>query len=207
MKLFVRIASIFFVHIKLIFLFKQKEEHTIMQTRKQTNMIILHCSATREGQDIKAATIKKWHVQDKHWEDIGYHYVIDLDGTIENGRREDLVGAHCSGHNSTSIGICYIGGCDKNMKPKDTRTQQQKQSMYNLCKELMIKYHIPITDVHVHNEFDTGKACPSFSISQFRAEFSKWLAGVSDTTAVKTKKVVKCPSCGMEIEINTLDEV
>ena len=64
-----------------------------MNRRKATTMIILHCSATREGQDVKAADIKHWH-KDRGFDDIGYHYVIDLDGTIEKGRDEALVGAH-----------------------------------------------------------------------------------------------------------------
>ena len=87
-----------------------------MNRRKSTTMIIIHCSATREGQDIKAKTIKQWHLR-RGFADIGYHYIIDLDGTIEKGRDESLVGAHCVGKNAISIGVCYIGGCDKNLKP------------------------------------------------------------------------------------------
>ena len=140
-----------------------------MEKRKNTSMIILHCSATREGQDIKAATIKQWHKQ-KGWQDIGYHYVIDLDGTVEQGRKEECVGAHCTGKNSIAIGICYIGGCDKNMRPKDTRTQAQKDALLDLVFLLLQKYHLTIHDVHCHNEF-AAKACPSFDINTFRKEY------------------------------------
>ena len=90
-----------------------------MKKRTKTTKIILHCSATPEGKDYKAADIDRWHKQQK-WECIGYHKVIDLDGTIEDGRPIDMIGAHCSGYNSESIGICYIGDCDKNMKAEDT---------------------------------------------------------------------------------------
>lgn len=85
-----------------------------MNRRKSTTMIIIHCSATREGQDIKAKTIKQWH-KARGFSDIGYHYIIDLDGTIEKGRDESLVGAHCIGKNAISIGICYVGGCDSKL--------------------------------------------------------------------------------------------
>ena len=155
-----------------------------MNRRKATTMIILHCSATREGQDIKAKTIKQWH-KDRGFDDIGYHYVIDLDGTIEKGREEDLVGAHCKGHNATSIGICYVGGCDKNMKPKDTRTPEQKRSMLSLVRKLVNKYKIPVTQIWAHHDFDKHKACPSFDISEFRKDYIKYVFFTGQTNIDK----------------------
>ena len=155
-----------------------------MNRRKATTMIILHCSATREGQDIKAKTIKQWH-KDRGFDDIGYHYVIDLDGTIEKGREEDLVGAHCKGHNATSIGICYVGGCDKNMKPKDTRTPEQKRSMLSLVRKLVNKYKIPVTQIWAHHDFDKHKACPSFEISEFRKDYIKYVFFTGQTNIDK----------------------
>ena len=155
-----------------------------MNRRKATTMIILHCSATREGQDIKAKTIKQWH-KDRGFDDIGYHYVIDLDGTIEKGRDEELVGAHCKGHNATSIGICYVGGCDKNMKPKDTRTPEQKRSMLSLVRKLVNKYKIPVTQIWAHHDFDKHKACPSFDISEFRKDYIKYVFFTGQTNIDK----------------------
>ena len=155
-----------------------------MNRRKATTMIILHCSATREGQDIKAKTIKQWH-KERGFDDIGYHYVIDLDGTIEKGRDEDLVGAHCKGHNATSIGICYVGGCDKNMKPKDTRTPEQKRSMLSLVRKLVNKYKIPVTQIWAHHDFDKHKACPSFDISEFRKDYIKYVFFTGQTNIDK----------------------
>ena len=77
---------------------------------RKIRKIIIHCSATKEGHDIDAAEIKKWHVEGNGWSDIGYHYVIKLDGTVEEGRPLERSGAHTLNHNFDSIGICYIGG-------------------------------------------------------------------------------------------------
>lgn len=71
--------------------------------------IIVHCSATPEGKDFTVADIKRWHLA-RGFSDIGYHYVIYRDGSIHVGRSENISGAHCTGHNTISIGICYIGG-------------------------------------------------------------------------------------------------
>lgn len=147
-----------------------------MNRRKSTTMIILHCAATPEGKDYKASDIKKWHKQ-RGFQDIGYHYVIDLDGTIEKGREESLVGAHCIGKNAISLGICYVGGCDKNMKPKDTRTAEQKQAMEYIVHSLLQKYKLHISNVHCHNEF-VAKACPSFDINTFRKEYNETYEGI-----------------------------
>lgn len=127
---------------------------------RKINKIIIHCSATPEGRDVKTETIRDWHVNGNHWKDIGYHYVIELDGSVHKGRDESVVGAHCSGQNANSIGVCYVGGIAKDGKtPKDTRTEAQKQSLLELLKSLKVKY--PNATIHGHREF-AAKACPSF---------------------------------------------
>ena len=131
---------------------------------REINRIILHCSATPEGRDIDAATIKDWHVNGNGWSDIGYHYVIKLDGDIETGRQLDKVGAHCKGHNKDSIGICYIGGMDADMNPKDTMNEAQEASMKELIYSLRMVWDKPLT-LHGHNEY-ASKACPSFKVSE-----------------------------------------
>lgn len=127
---------------------------------RKVDEIILHCSATKEGQNFKAKDIDAWHKQ-RGFKGIGYHYVIDLDGTAETGRSEDEIGAHCLNHNARSIGVCYIGGLDTTGKAKDTRTPQQKAALAKLVADLKLKY--PNATVHGHNEF-ANKACPCFTV-------------------------------------------
>ena len=123
------------------------------------NEIIVHCSATPEGRNVTVKDIDTWHRQ-RGFRCIGYHYVIYLDGSVHTGRPESQVGAHCLGHNSHSIGVCYIGGVAKDGKtPKDTRTDAQKESLIKLIKELKAKY--PKATVHGHREY-ANKACPCF---------------------------------------------
>ena len=125
--------------------------------------LIVHCSATPEGKDYSVDTIRQWHLQ-RGFSDIGYHYVIYRDGSIHTGRDESIIGAHCTGHNTNSIGVCYIGGCASDGKtPKDTRTSEQRQSLLKLLKELKVKY--PKASIHGHRDF-ANKACPSFDATK-----------------------------------------
>lgn len=131
---------------------------------RKINKIIVHCSATPEGRDVKTETIRKWHVNDNHWNDIGYHYIIELDGTLHKGRDESVVGAHCSGQNTNSIGVCYVGGVARDGKtPKDTRTEAQKKTLETVLKFLKKKY--PNASIYGHRDF-AAKACPSFDAKQ-----------------------------------------
>lgn len=133
--------------------------NNLVQSKRVINKIIVHCSATQEGKDYTAADIRRWHLA-RGFSDIGYHYVIYRDGTIQPGRNVNLIGAHCTGYNAHSIGVCYIGGLDKSNKPKDTRTDAQKASLLKLLKQLKKMY--PKATIHGHNEY-ANKACPCFN--------------------------------------------
>ena len=135
-----------------------------MTPRTKTDMIVIHCSATPADMDIDAAKIKHWHTVDNGWDDIGYHYVIRLNGSIEYGRMVDKYGAHSSGQNYDSIGICYIGGMEKDMKEwSDTRTEEQRESLLLLLKTLKKLHSNAI--IYGHKDFST-KACPSFDAKE-----------------------------------------
>lgn len=130
-----------------------------ISNKRTINEIIIHCSATAEGKDYTTSQIKQWHLA-RGFSDIGYHWVIYRDGSIHQGRDESKVGAHCTGHNSYSIGVCYVGGCATDGKtPKDTRTENQKASLIKLLKELKMKY--PKAKIYPHYKF-ANKACPCF---------------------------------------------
>jgi len=144
--------------------------------------IIIHCSATPEGRDVKMETIKSWHVKGNGWSDIGYHFVIELDGTLKEGRPLHRSGAHTRGENATSIGICYVGGIDKNKNAKDTRTAEQKDTLNKIVEGLLEDY--PEASVHGHNEF-AAKACPSFDVQK---EFGKKTAKAKAPKAKAPKK-------------------
>lgn len=140
-----------------------------LQTTRPIRRIILHCSATPEGRPFTAKDLRAWHTakppKGNGWRDIGYHFVIALDGNIEQGRPLDQIGAHTIGYNKESIGIVYIGGVDRQGKPKDTRTNAQRHALFSLVETLRKLY--PQATVHGHNEF-ARKACPSFDV---RKEF------------------------------------
>lgn len=134
-----------------------------MTTRnpRKVKYLIVHCSATKAGQDFRAKDIDAWHKQ-RGFTSIGYHYVVDLDGKVEPGRAEILPGAHCKGYNYNSIGVCYIGGLDENGTPKDTRTDKQKASLLSLLNDLRKKY--PDAVIVGHKDMpNVHKACPCFN--------------------------------------------
>ena len=132
-----------------------------MKMRK-INEIIVHCTATKEGQHFTVDDVRRWHLERK-FVDIGYHYLVLLDGTIQEGRPIETIGAHCVGHNAHSIGVCYVGGLDKNGKAADTRTPEQKASLFHLLTELKQRY--PAAAIHGHRDF-ASKACPCFDATQ-----------------------------------------
>ena len=142
----------------------------LKKSRRNITKIIVHCSATPEGEDKTVADIRADHKK-QGWSDIGYHYVVYRDGTVHNGRDVDIQGAHCgdNGGNIGSIGVCYIGGVEhripgvayKNLKPKDTRTDAQKVALLNLLLDLKKMY--PHAVILGHRDLDEhGKLCPSF---------------------------------------------
>lgn len=134
----------------------------------QITHIVVHCSATPYDQDIDADIIRRWHVNGNGWNDIGYHFVIKLDGTIESGRPLTHAGAHCRGINGTSWGICLVGGLkdNKSYEPVDWYTNKQKTSLVTLIDSLQAQ--LP-TEAKVigHYQYDSGKTCPNFDPNEW----------------------------------------
>lgn len=129
---------------------------------RRIDEIIIHCTATPEGRDVSVETIRGWHIG-QGWKDIGYHWVVMLDGSVKPGRPESQVGSHVANHNSGTLGVVYVGGVAKDGKtPKDTRTPAQRSALLAHVKALIDRYPT-IKKVTGHNQF-AAKACPSFDV-------------------------------------------
>ena len=133
------------------------------------NEVICHCTATRpewmagKPTSEKVAEVRRWHVADRGWKDIGYNFLIDRDGTVAEGRPIEQVGAHTMGHNVGSVGIVLVGGHGSaaNNKFADNFTELQDAALHALIVRLMAVYKI--VKVSGHNQY-AAKACPGFYV-------------------------------------------
>ena len=144
---------------------------------RDINEIIIHCTATRanwrEGQrtSTKVAEVKRWHTAPKPegrgWSDIGYHLLIDRDGTVAKGRPIERNGAHVVGHNTGTIGVSLFGGHGSAETDAfaDNFTQAQNAALRKLINDLRSEYP-NITKITGHNEY-AAKACPGFNVSKW----------------------------------------
>jgi len=143
----------------------------IMHGDRPVDTIFIHCSATRPewlgGSPLadKVAEITRWH-KVKGWETIGYHWVIDRDGSVAAGRPESKVGAHVANYNKGSIGICLIGGhgSSENGEFLKSFTPAQDEALRKLIKE--IEGRTDIKRIRGHNEV-AAKACPGFNVARW----------------------------------------
>lgn len=131
--------------------------------RKSTDTIFVHCSATKPTMDIGVREIRQWH-KEQGWLDVGYHFVIRRDGTIEEGRDIDAVGSHVKDHNHNSVGICLVGGVDASNKFAANFTPSQMHSLRTLLDDLKVKY--PNACTRAHHDV-APKACPSFDLKRW----------------------------------------
>lgn len=140
--------------------------------RKLTE-IIIHTSATRKSWMQRASStakvneIRRWHVEDNGWSDIGYHYIIDRNGVVIEGRPLERTGAHTKGHNTGTVGICLIGGHGGSEADNfsDHYTHSQESSLRDLIRRLKTSYPT-IREVSGHNEY-AAKACPCFNVKKW----------------------------------------
>jgi N-acetyl-anhydromuramyl-L-alanine amidase AmpD len=131
--------------------------------------VIIHCSATRPSWfgnntlEEKIAEIRRWHVVDRKWKDIGYHFLVDRDGKIGRGRAETVLGAHTAGQNAGTLGVCLLGGHGSSEKDafEDNFTPAQRTSLTWLVQNIASR--TPIKRVTGHNQY-AAKACPGFRV-------------------------------------------
>jgi N-acetyl-anhydromuramyl-L-alanine amidase AmpD len=138
-----------------------------VELRKKTEMIVVHCAATKASMDIGATEIKKWHVDDNGWDDIGYHYIIKRGGLVEVGRPEGFQGAHAPAANSKSIGICLVGGMADDGGAENNFTMEQFLSLKDLIKRLVMT-NSNIKEIVGHCDIQDNKPnCPGFNLKEW----------------------------------------
>lgn len=135
-----------------------------MEAMRQIDEIVLHCTATPYMREVHIDEVRRWHVQGRNWSDVGYHYLITLDGILEKGRELETVGAHVKGHNRTTIGIAYVGGLDPEGKPADTMTCEQEETFEHLVFALQLVLCRGLK-LNGHNAY-SSKACPGFDVKK-----------------------------------------
>ena len=159
--------------------------------RVSTDYLVVHSSATPSTMDIGAKTIRKWHVEDRGWKDIGYHYIVRRSGKVERGRPSGTIGAHVKGFNNKSIGICMIGGAERRtlynsekvLVPKKNFTRNQYRALARLIAALMEKY--PEAKLVGHRDIaENATECPSFDVREW------WQHGYSVDPYVEVMKKV-----------------
>ena len=133
-----------------------------LSPRKGTDFIVVHASASFPDIKTDVKVIDRWHRQ-RGFVMVGYHYVIKTDGTIEKGRDEDSIGAHVVNHNHNSVGVCLVGGVDKDGKSVNNYTNDQMLSLLVVLKELKDKY--PKAVIQGHRDFPkVAKDCPCWDV-------------------------------------------
>lgn len=136
-----------------------------MLPRTATDFLVVHCSATPASADIGVAEIRRWHRR-RGWLDVGYHFVVRRDGTLETGRPVWAAGAHARGVNRRSIGLCLVGGATASLAPENNFTVSQFDTLARLLRDLRRRY--PRAEVLGHRDLPrAAKACPSFDVRQW----------------------------------------
>ena len=106
---------------------------------RQINLLIIHCSATKENQHFTLQALEASH-RKRVFNGSGYHYYIHQSGGVVNTRPLSRIGAHTKGYNRNSIGFCYEGGLGEYGNPKNTRTPEQREALRQLVNELLVRF-------------------------------------------------------------------
>lgn len=128
-----------------------------MRRRTATTHVIVHTAAGSRGADVEA--IRRVHVRERGWADVGYHFVVRDDGQVQAGRRVDLVGAHAVGYNDRAIGVCFAGDHDR-YPWSDAAAAAGVELIATLCST----YGIPASHVLGHRETGAKKTCPGTQV-------------------------------------------
>lgn len=135
-----------------------------MRELNSINEVVLHCTDTPWGREVDIKEVRAWHTRGNGWQDVGYHYLIKLDGTLQVGRALNCIGAHVKGHNARTIGVAYVGGRDRKGEAADTMTCEQEETFEHLffALQLTLGRGLELTG---HNDH-SSKACPGFKVRE-----------------------------------------
>jgi hypothetical protein len=175
------------------------------------NEIIVHCTATRpewmadKPTAAKVAEIDAWHRQ-RGWSQVGYHYLIDRDGTVAAGRPVEKVGAHVKGHNKGTIGVSLIGGHGSAETDDfaDHYTPEQDAALRKLLASLKAAHGI--TKISAHHDY-AAKACPGFDLKRWLGEPAKPVrtSAVQSTTVQASAVQIASGAGGAVAAVGALD--
>ena len=132
--------------------------------RETTDLIVVHCSATKPRQRVDAKRIHGWHVKRGIYSErgiTGYHFVVLRSGEVELGRELDEIGAHALGYNQRSVGICLVGGLADDGTPTANYTEAQWHALRSLVTTLRLIFRG--ATVIGHNDV-SDKDCPCFDV-------------------------------------------
>jgi len=148
-----------------------KELKEFKVSRRKIKKIVVHTSANKFTTKKGALYIHEVHKKNG-WRGCGYHYVVPVHSPIQIGMDVDYVGIHAKGFNKKSIGVCYMGGLDKNLVPRDNiLSVDQYTKLVNLVAQLVLIYKE--AEVIGHNELpNVRKACPCLDMDKFREDVS-----------------------------------
>ncbi len=133
-------------------------------TFRKINKLVVHVSDSPDTLDIGVTEIRRWHAdpppKGNGWKDVGYNFIIRRNGVVELGRPLQDIPSHTKGHNSDSIGICWVG--------RNAMSTEQLKSLVSILKTLMLLFNLKSTDVYGHKELDKGKSCPNYNMDDLR---------------------------------------
>jgi N-acetylmuramoyl-L-alanine amidase len=176
--------------------------------------IFIHCTATRPNwwdgatPQEKVEEVRNWHVQDNGWSDIGYHWLIDRDGTVVQGRPETRQGAHAKGHNRDTLAVSLFGGHGSNASDNfaDHFTPAQDAALRALIEGMQAR-HPTLVTVRGHNEV-SNKACPGFQVAPWltsRTAKVERKSPAQSSTLQATASAAVAGSSGLLAAIGKLD--
>jgi len=143
----------------------------LIKSKRDVDVIYLHCTATEPGKPVSVGAIRQYHMDVRHFNDIGYHYIVQPDGKWYVGRDIHKGGAHVKGDNVRTIGVCMVGNWDEAIP---TRDDPQIWATGELIAKLCVLYDIPPDpwtvilhrDAHIYRPFvpNPHKSCPGANI-------------------------------------------